>query len=117
MCEWEGGRWAPCGGRPADASHPRLGYHINQPQDGDKCGFILERLYQGSGEGTYSVTRIYEGHIKVTNKSILGEGKIEMEKYSDLITVGFFSIVSIDDERDDIDKLGGGHAVLEGVDQ
>ena len=31
-----------------------------------------------------------------------------MEKYSDLITVGFFSIVSIDDERDDIDKLGGG---------
>lgn len=86
-------------------------------QDGDKCGFILERIYQGSGDGTYSLTRIYEGHITIKNKSILGEGKIEMEKYSDLITVGFFSIVSIDDERDDIDKLGGGHAVLEGVDQ
>lgn len=40
-----------------------------------------------------------------------------MEKYSDLITCGYFSLVSIDDEVDDIDKLGGGHAVLEGVDQ
>lgn len=33
---------------------------INQSQDGDKVGFILERIYPGSGDGTYSLTRIYE---------------------------------------------------------
>lgn len=88
-----------------------------RPGDGDKVGFILERIYPGSGDGTYSLTRIYEGHVSIKSNAVLGEGKIEMEKYSDLITVGFFSIVSINDERDDIDKLGGGHAVLQGVDQ
>lgn len=40
-----------------------------------------------------------------------------MEKYSSMITCGYFSLVSVDDAPDDIDKLGGGHAVLEGVDQ
>lgn len=31
-----------------------------RPAEGDKFGFILERIYNDSGDSTYSMTRIYE---------------------------------------------------------
>ncbi len=71
-----------------------------------------------------SYTRIHihvharsQGHVTISGSNIRGEGKIEQEKYSDLFTCGFFSIISVDDAADDIDQLGGGHAVVQGVDQ
>lgn len=79
-------------------------------------GFLLERFYS---EG-YSMKRFYQGTITVStiSNSIRGEGKIEQEKYSDMIQCGFFSLITLDDAADDFfEKLGPGHTVMQGVDQ
>ena len=89
-----------------------------KPAEDGKVGFILERFYSDSGDSSYSMTRIYEGVVTVSGTSIRGEGKIEMEKYSDVFTCGFFSLISVDDGPDPFfENLGPGHTVMKGVDQ
>ncbi|TFJ87734.1 hypothetical protein NSK_001084 [Nannochloropsis salina CCMP1776] len=89
-----------------------------RPGDEGKVGFLLERFYSDSGDSKYSMTRIYEGIITISGTSIRGEGRIEMEKYNDLFTCGFFSLISVDDDPDDFfEKLKPGHTVMQGIDQ
>lgn len=75
-------------------------------QIGDgKLVFVLERFYE-EGTSKYSLTRLYEGEFIVAGRSVRGEGKVEMEKYKDVIPVGHFSIITIDDGPDELfDKV------------
>jgi len=89
-----------------------------RPAEGGKVAFLVERFYATNADSKYSMVRIYEGIITVSDKSIRGEGKIEQEKYDSLFPCGFFSLISVDDCPDDFfEKLGPGHAVVRGVDQ
>ena len=89
-----------------------------RPAEGGKVGFLMERFYATNADSKYSMIRLYEGVITVSDKSIRGEGKIEQEKYDSLFPCGFFSLISVDDGPDDFfEKLAPGHTVMKGVDQ
>ena len=91
---------------PPPPSHPP------SPPPPQKVGFLLERFYTTNSDSSYSMTRIYEGTIIVSGRSIRGEGKIEMEKYDSLFTCGFFSLITTDDGDDAFfDHLAPGHTV------
>lgn len=60
-------------------------------KDGNTINYKMERFY----EATY--------HLSTEDlSSIRGEGKIEQERYSDLIPCGYFSFVTVDDPPDEV---------------
>jgi hypothetical protein len=48
------------------------------------------------------VSGVYEGEFIQSGRSIRGEGKVEQEKYGDMITCGYFSLITMDDGPDEV---------------